>query len=139
MHLLFLILHVVGAAVLFAVVIGGIILAFSGPITKEKIAVFKPLRYVGPIAAGWVLLTGLYLYFSEASEFQSNKLFWVKIGLFVLDGIVAVFLVDRKIALSEGKQDPQLIAKHKVGIWVLVNLLILTSIITIGVIIANAE
>lgn len=52
MHLIVLILHVIGAAVLVSVVIGGLILAFSGSISKEKLAIFKPLRFVGPIAAG---------------------------------------------------------------------------------------
>lgn len=139
MHLVVLVLHVLGAAVLSAVVISGIFLAFSGPVSTEKLAIFKPLRIMGPISAGWTLLTGLYLYFSEADKFHNNKLFWAKIGLFVFDGIIAIFFVDRKIALSETTKDPKIIAKHKVGTWVIANLLILTSIITIGVILANAD
>jgi len=137
MHLFVLILHVLGAAVLFGVVIIGLILIFSGTISKDKLAIFKSIRYLGPISAGWLLLTGLYLYFSEPENFRDSKLFWAKISLFVIDGLIATFLVERKLAQSEAQQDTKIITSGKVGLWIVVNLLILTSIITIGVILAN--
>src|SRR3989338_7226040 len=96
MHALFLILHIVGAGVIIGVVVF-VLLNIKEGVSQERLKIFQMMRLTGTIAAGWLLATGLVLYFQEAEELKGNILFWIKMGLFVLDGIIAVLIIDCKV------------------------------------------
>ena len=137
MHLLFLILHVLGAGVLIGVVVFSVSLNIQKSVTPERIKMFLKIRNTGTYAAALMLVTGLVLYFQEPEEFNESVLFWVKIGLFVVDGIIAVLIIDRKaknaIATNAGKPAPI----SNMTIWVLANLVIIFTIVTLGVMIVE--
>ena len=123
MHTLFLILHIIGAGVIIGVVVFSILLNIKEGVSQERLKIFQMVRLVGTIAAGWLLATGLVLYFQEAEELKGNILFWIKMGLFVLDGIIAVLIIDQKI-----KKAPV----PNLTVWVIINAIVLFAIVVLG-------
>lgn len=123
MHLLFLILHIIGAGVIIGVVVFSILLNIKEGVSVERLKIFQMVRLTGTIAAGWLLATGLVLYFQEAEELKSNILFWAKMGLFVLDGIIAVLIIDRKV-----KKAPV----PNLTVWAIINALVLFAIVVLS-------
>ena len=59
-------------------------------------------------------------------------MFWIKIGLFALDGIIALLIVDRRIKLIESKSKGD-VDLGSTYLWTLLSVLIISSIITLGV------
>lgn len=136
MHILLVILHIVGAGVLVGVVVFSLIISRKALSPElQKIAVM--MRNLGTAGAAWQLVTGLVLYFEEPEEFRESAIFWVKIGLFVLDGLVAVLIIDRKIKSASQQGQPASIPG--LPLWALVNLVILLSIIVLGVLLVEAH
>ena len=72
------------------------------------------------------------MYFQEKDEFEDSKIFLVKIVLFILDGIVALLIIDRRIKAIEAKSKGE-INLEKTYLWNLLSLLIIVSVITLGV------
>ncbi len=137
MHLLFLILHILGAGVLIGVVVFSVLLNIQGALTSERLKIFQTIRNTGTYAAVVMVITGLVLYFQEPEEFKDNILFWVKIGLFVLDGIIAVLIIDRKVKNAIADQTGKSKSTSNMTIWVLVNLVIIFTIVALGVLIVE--
>ena len=123
MHALFLILHIVGAGVIIGVVVFSVLLNIKEGVSQERLKIFQMMRLTGTIAAGWLLATGLVLYFQEAEELKGNILFWIKMGLFVLDGIIAVLIIDQKI-----KKAPV----PNLTVWAVINAIVLFAIVVLG-------
>ncbi|HLC38728.1 MAG TPA: hypothetical protein VJJ80_01185 [Patescibacteria group bacterium] len=123
MHALFLILHIVGAGVIIGVVVFSVLLNIKEGVSQERLKIFQMMRLTGTIAAGWLLATGLVLYFQEAEELKGNILFWIKMGLFVLDGIIAVLIIDRKI-----KKVPT----PNLTVLTIINAIVLFAIVVLG-------
>lgn len=86
----------------------------------------------GTVAAIWQTVTGLILYFGEGDEFKDSKIFWIKIGLFILDGIIALLIIDRRIKTIESKSKGE-VNLQNTFLWNLLSVLIVISIITLGV------
>lgn len=97
-----------------------------------KLSVLKKIYVFGTAAAIWQAVTGVILYLQEDGEFKDRKIFWLKVGLFLLDGIVAVGVIDRKIKMIEPKSRGN-VNLNKTYLWNLFSLLIVISIITLGV------
>lgn len=136
MTIFILILHILGSATLFGIVLISIILVFrQGPLKPEHLHLLGLSKIIGPIAAGVQLLTGLYLYYQNPEEFRHNTLFWVKIALFVVDGLVAVLLVDREVRMLTARGGGPL--RGRLPFFILANLVILLTIIAIGVILVE--
>lgn len=137
MHLVVLILHVLGAGVLIGIVVFSVILNIQGILTPERMKIFQTIRNTGIYASAVQLITGIVLYFQEPEEFKESVFFWVKIGLFVLDGIIAVLVIDRKVknALASQTGKPKPISN--MTIWTMVNLVILFAIVTLGVLLVE--
>lgn len=125
-------LHVIGAGLMLGVVFFAFLIVLEKNLDSVKLSVLKKIYIFGTVAAIWQLITGVILYFLDDGEFRDSKMFWLKIGLFLLDGIVAVGIVDRKIKTVESKSKGN-VDFQKTYLWNLFSLLIVISIITIGV------
>ncbi len=123
MHTLFLILHIIGVGVIIGVVVFSILLNIKEGVSQERLKIFQMVRLTGTIAAGWLLTTGLVLYFQEAEELKGNILFWIKMGLFVLDGIIAVLIIDQKV-----KKTPI----PNLTVWAIINAIVIFAIVVLG-------
>lgn len=137
MHILFLTLHILGAGVMIGIVVFSVVLNIQGTVTPERLKIFQTIRNTGIYAAIWLVITGLVLFFQEPEEFKRNVLFWVKMGLFVLDGIIAVLVIDRKTKNALANQTRRPVPISNMTVWALVNLAILFTIVTLGVMIAE--
>ena len=132
LHTIVLALHVIGAGLMLGVVFFAFIIVCKKVLDPSKLLILKNIFIFGTVGAIWQTITGIILYFQEGGEFKDSKIFWVKIGLFVLDGIVALLIIDRRIKIieSESKSEANL---GKTYLWSLLSLLIIISIIILGV------
>ena len=132
-QVLFLVLHVIGSGLLVGVVVFSIILNIQNVVTQERLKIFQLIRDTGTYAAILQLVTGLVLYFQEPGEYNESTYFWIKIGLFVLDGIIAVIIIDRKTKNALATKTGETAPTSRMTIWLLANLVIIISIIALGV------
>ena len=132
MHTIILALHIIGAGLMLGVVFFALVIYFKKSLEPSVLAILRTILLFGTIGAIWQVITGLYLFFNERSEFQDSQIFWIKIGLFILDGILALFIIDRKIKTAEARAKGEIILKD-VRSWGLLSLMIILSIIILGV------
>src|SRR5476649_2712379 len=104
LHTFVLILHVLGAGILFSVSIFSLMVTTKGPVTKERLITLSGFQRLAPIAALWQLFTGIFLYIYDAKTLNRDPIFWVKISLFVLSGFFAGNIIKKKkLALLKQK------------------------------------
>ncbi len=138
MHTFVLLLHIIGAGILLGVVLFSLALSIRGSLTLERLKIIKLIRVFGPFGAGFLVLTGLYLYFTEADQLQENFLFWIKIALFLIDGTLALMVINRKIAFALAEQEKGgAVRENKLSFWILINTVFILTIISLGVVIAE--
>ena len=102
-HTIVLALHIIGAGLMLGVIFCAFIIAFKKTLDASKLSILKNIFVFGTVGAIWQTITGVILYLQEDGEFKDSKIFWAKIGLFVLDGIVAVLIIDRRIKNIEAE------------------------------------
>ncbi len=137
LHTTILILHVIGAAFIIGAVLFSLILLLRKPFLKANLGLAKFIDRFASVVVGIQLLTGLYLYFSEPENFKNNKLFWIKMGLFILSGIVsggAMKMKMKKIAMSANGETVD-VSSAKTLAWAA--LLIVLAMAILGVVIAE--
>lgn len=131
-HTIVLALHVIGASMMFGVVLFAFVVTFKKTLDPSKLSVLKNFYLFGTVGAIWQVATGVILYLQEGGEFAESKLFWTKIGLFVLDGIVAVLVIDRKVKQADQESKGE-VSLGSTNYWALFSLLIIITIIILGV------
>ena len=137
LHTTILILHVLGAAFIVGAVLFSLILLLRKPFLKANLGLEKFIGTFATTVVGVQLLTGLYLYFSEPENFKNNKLFWIKMALFILSGIVsggAMKMKMKKIAMSANGETVDVSSATTLA-WV--TLLIVLAMAILGVVIAE--
>lgn len=131
-HTIVLVLHITGAGLMIGVIFCAFIIALKKTIDASKLSVLKYIFAFGTVGAIWQTVTGVILYLQEDGEFRDSKIFWAKIGLFVLDGIIALLIIDRRIKNTKAETKGS-INLGKTYLWILLSLLIIISIVTLGV------
>ena len=135
MHNIILALHVVGAGLMLGVVFFALVIVFPKVIDASRAALLKTVLKFGTVGAVWQTITGLILYFGEADEFKNSRIFWLKMVLFVADGILALLIIDRKIKAAEmqNQSAQDKINLGKLPLWSLASLMIILTVIILGV------
>lgn len=124
-----LILHILGAGVLIGVVFFSLVLVLKPSTDTSQLRLVRPF---GLYAAIWQLATGVMLAFPEWSKFGHSKVFWVKMAFFVIDGIIAERLINRKLQLAENNQ-----LSPDIKLWSWLSLLVVVTIVALGVILVE--
>lgn len=132
MHNIVLALHVIGSGLMLGVVLFALLIYFKKSIDPYTLKNLKTIMLIGTVGAIWQLLTGLYLFLVELDEFKDSKIFWIKIILYFIDGILAVFIIDRKIKQVEKLAEKETSLNDLVS-WGSLSLMIILSIIILGV------
>ena len=101
MHTIILALHVIGSGIMLGVVFTSFIIVFKKTLDQTSLAILKKIQLFGTVGAVWQTITGLILFFQEKGEFIESKIFWVKMGLFILDGVIALLIIGRQIRKAE--------------------------------------
>lgn len=137
MHTFVLILHVIGTGVFIGIVVFSFLLSLKKPITQESLRIFQTMARLGPVAAVLQILTGIYLFFQDPGEFKESVLFWVKMAIFVISGLIALLIVDRRVKRALAEQGGQVTHVGNLSFWTFVNLVFILTIVALGVIIAK--
>lgn len=137
METLFLTLHIIGAGIFIGIVVFSLLLTVWKPFTKDRLRVILAIRSVGIYTAVLMLLSGIFLYLKSPDEFNTNLLFWIKMGLFVFDGLFAILYVDRKINNNLSTQDNKQLTSRPWTFLIIINLIAIFTIVTLGVILTS--
>lgn len=137
METLFLTLHIIGAGIFIGIVVFSFLLTVLKPFTQDRLRVILAIRSVGIYTAVLMILSGIFLYFQSPDEFETNPLFWIKMGLFIFDGLFAILYVDRKINNKLSPQDNKQLSSRPWMLLIAINLVAIFTIVTLGVILAN--
>jgi hypothetical protein len=136
MHILNIIvlnLHVLGACV----VVGSVVFVFAmlsrRPFFRPNLALMKFMWRLAEGAVGAQLLTGIYLFVIERSEFQNSPIFWSKMALFALDGFVSGMLIKRRVQQVEAQPAGETVDVAPIRSVAWVSVLIMLSIASLGV------
>ncbi|OGD63103.1 hypothetical protein A3A71_03955 [Candidatus Berkelbacteria bacterium RIFCSPLOWO2_01_FULL_50_28] len=98
LHDIVLLLHILGACVVVGVVFFSLAFSVSRPLDGFKLKAIKFVRRFGIYGMSVLVITGVYMAYVEWEDTGTNPWFWVKMGLIVLDYLVAVRLIDAKVS-----------------------------------------
>lgn len=134
--ILILIFHIIGAGIL----VGGTVLSIY-LLSRNKLS-SSPLKYIASFgdvmkyAALSQLITGSLLFINEHDKFKSNKVFWVKIMLYVISGLLSGKIIKQKVDSLQSKHNPN---GKQIYTLFYIELLILIAIISMGVFLAESD
>jgi len=139
MHTIVLSLHVIGSGIMLGVVFTSLIIVMKKTLSQESVGILKKIQLFGTLGASWQVITGLILFFQEKGEFIESTLFWVKMGLFVLDGVIALLIIGRQIKKAESLRKGQTLNVSSVPLWAMTSLVIISTVIILGVFLMGAN
>ena len=96
LHIFILTLHVLGAGLVLGVSFFCVMLMYRKEWSTEQLARFVYIGKFGKWFSGLQFLTGIILVINEWDEFKESKIFWIKMGLYLFEGIFAGFLIEKK-------------------------------------------
>lgn len=139
-HLAFLVLHVLGAAVIIGGVFASLLILIKDRIPRENLEHVRYLwKFLTP-AIGIQILTGILLAAGEWDEFGKSPLFWTKMVLLVVDGFFGGKVLGKMIKkelLKDDKQKELRIPGARRIIWF--SFLTFMLIATLGVMLAESH
>lgn len=139
MHTILIALHVIGSGIMLGVVFTSLIIVFKKTLSPESVGILKRIQLFGTVGAIWQTITGLILFFQEKEEFIGSSIFWVKMGLFILDGVLAVLIIGSKIRKAEAQAKGQTLDVSNVPLWAMTSVVIISTIIILGVFLAETH
>ena len=132
LHIPLVILHVFGAAIIVGSTFLALIVVFRKSLTKETISLFGLVTKVVTFAIYAQIITGILLFINEFNEFINSGLFWAKMIVFVIDGILAVTVIDKKIQSAKDEKESMKKYQDTANLRVL-NFLLLCTIVILGI------
>lgn len=139
MEITLLILHILGAGLLIGLVVITTIIVFMRDLSDGMLRTLLKVRWLGLAGSVWQLVTGGALYYLEREELNDSKIFWTKLGLYVLEGIIISLVIDRKIKRERASGSDVVAATKKLRFAFLFHALLIIAIVILGVLLANAE
>lgn len=136
LHIIVLSLHVLGAAIIIGGVFASLLILVKDRIPRDSLEFVQYLwKFLTP-AIGAQILTGIYLASRDWNDFGGNPIFWIKMGLLVVDGFFGGRILGEKIkdSLSKKTKDTK-IPGAKLIIWK--SFLTFLIIATLGVFLAE--
>lgn len=95
-HTLSVIVHVFGAGALIGAALLAVLI-LRRPVTRERLEVLRTIATVMVLATLTQLLTGLHLYAQADERLNRSVIFWVKMGVFAVGGLLGAALLERRI------------------------------------------
>lgn len=137
-HLLALILHVFGAGVVIGVVVLSVIAVIKPPMNAATMDKLHFAGRAGMAASAWQFFTGLMLVIPEWSEFRSNRLFWTKMTLYVVEGTLASMLLTRQSKqVWEQTKEGQNVPGNKLRTTLWLHAALILAIAAVGVVLVS--
>lgn len=107
LHTILLVLHVLGASLVLGSVVFALFFLLRRPFLDVSRQWMVFAWYVAEVAIGAQLVTGLYLFLSERSEFENNHLFWTKLTLYILAGAISGGYIKRQLQHLDAANEEQ--------------------------------
>lgn len=137
-HIILLILHVLGAAIIIGGVFASLLILVKDKISRDNLKFVHYLwRFLTP-SIGLQLVTGFLLAAREWDEVGKSHLFWAKIILLVVDGFFGGKVLGERIdrELSKNRKESKIPGAKRI-IWF--SFLLFVLIATLGVILAESH
>ncbi len=136
LHTIVLILHVLGAGIVFGVVFFSILAVIKPSAVAQQIDRLRFVSQLGMFASAWQFVTGVMLYLQHPDELKGNHIFWAKLAVYVIEGAFASFVLGRQMrGLGREPQSP-MIRRRAVAVLV-VHAILITAIIVLGVVLVE--
>jgi len=137
-HITILTIHVIGGAIIVGSSFVSLLILINNRIPLENLKLDERIsKLVGPVL-GIQLLTGLYLGISEWDEHGKNPLFWIKLILFIITGIIAKVVTEKRVESALKKGDVYA-SMPEVKNWAWISFLLLALITILGVVLAESH
>ena len=131
-----LLLHLLGAGVLIGVAVFSVVLSVNKPVDQSRLQSIALIRLFGTFSVGLLIVTGIYLAWKHYGGWPTTPRFWIKMGLIVLDGILAQMIIKQKIdqALSGDEMSGK-----SLPLWTSVSALVILLIVTLGFLTTSSD
>ena len=124
-----LLLHLLGAGVLIGVAVFSVVLSINKPVDQSRLQSIALFRRFGTYSVGLLIVTGIYLAWKHYGGWPTTVRFWIKMGLIVLDGILAQAVIKQKIDQAINGDDQ---AQQSLPLWTSISALVILLIVTLG-------
>lgn len=132
LHVAVLILHVLGAGVLVGYLFYAVLLTVKTPLEPVRAATLRWLTRFPIYVSGFQFITGLILSAQDWTSLKSSAVFWTKIALYMVEGVLAGSLIDRKIKAAAAGT-----TQRSLPILVLIHTILIVAIVGLGVILVE--
>lgn len=142
-HQFVLLLHLLGAGVMIGIGFFSLYLVLRSPVEAFKIRALESIRGAGFGVASWQLITGLHLtiYGGHWVELRTSWLFWLKMAVFVADGVLAEKVIRRELKrindLPQGAGLTGQAASQPLKLTLTISALFIALMVTIGFFLAE--
>ena len=133
MNIILLNLHILGAGFSLAVAAFAAIFLIKKPIIKEKMGTIRTLVKATAVALIWLVVTGAGLFAERPQDSASTILFWVKVGLLVLDIILAFVLTNQKLRAIESNKIETAAESSPLLYWTIFNIIVIVAITLLSI------
>lgn len=120
--------HILGAGFSLAVAVFAAVFLIHKPFSKERFDIARTFIKATAVAIIWLIVTGAGLFTERPQNSASTILFWVKIGLSILDIILAFALVNRKLKNIGSEKTEKVVKPAPLLAWTIVNIIIIIAI-----------
>ncbi|MDP3993009.1 MAG: hypothetical protein Q8Q05_02250 [bacterium] len=124
-----LLLHLLGAGVLIGVAVFSVVLSISKPVDQSRLQSIALIRRFGTYSVGLLIITGVYLAWQHYGGWPTIPRFWIKMGLIVLDGILAQVIIKQKINRA---MNGDTASANGLPLWTSISALVILLIVTLG-------
>lgn len=136
LHLIVLVLHVLGAAVVIGSLFASVFVVFGKKISKERLELLDRLwKVIGPVI-GIQAITGIYLAATHWDEVGNNPLFWAKMGVFLIEAVWGGIILNLQLRNNLSKKENE-VSWPGVSAHIKLSFLFYIIIATLGVILAE--
>lgn len=137
LHLIILILHVLGAGLVIGVVVLALLAVIKPPVTAAAMERLHFVSRFGMAASIWQFFTGLYLAYADWDELKSNRVFWTKLILYVVEGMIAATLLDRLSRRTAAQTATGTTTAGPLRLTLIIHALLILAIAALGVVLVE--
>lgn len=131
-HEVTVLLHLLGAGVMIGIIFFSLVLSIKKPLEVEDFRRLNFIRHFGIFVVFFMLITGLHLVQNDFDYYKANSIFWTKMGLIIVDGLIAERIIKAKMELvmKSGIVDDN--TRRTLPIWAWISTLVIFSVVTLG-------
>jgi hypothetical protein len=133
MNIILLNLHILGAGFSLALAVFAAVFLIHKPSVKERLDIARTLVKATAVALVWLIITGAGLFTERPQDHSSTILFWVKVGLLVLDIIYGFVLVNKKLKIIELKKPEKAVRLVSLIVWAIVNIIVIILVSALSI------